>query len=101
MTLRDGVNRKLDVRLASSAASASRAYNPGGVVPEVAQPAPWIFFAAALATLAALLLLPGLVRGGLGAVQGVRLGGGKRMASSGKVRLNDDSRSSQGRVRLH
>jgi len=101
LTLRDGVNRTLDVWLASSAASASRAYNPGGVVPEVPRLAPWTLFAAALAILAAMVMLPGLVRGGLAVVQGVRLGGRRPSAKAGKVRLHDEVPSSQGRVRLH
>ena len=101
MTLRDGVNRTLDVRLASSAASASRAYNPGGVVPEVAQPASWPLFGLALAGLAALLLLPGLFRLGVGAARNLPVRT-RRTTSRVKVRLNDEARpADHGRIRLH
>ena len=100
LTLRDGVNRTLDVRLASSAASASRAYNPGGVVPEVAQPASWPMFGLALAALAGLVLLPGLLRRGAGAARNFPALA-KRGASRGKVRLHDEPRPAEhGRIRL-
>jgi len=100
MTLRDGVNRTLDVRLASSAASASRAYNPGGVVPEVAQPASWPLFGLVLAGLAALLLLPDLFRLGVGAARNLPVRA-RRTTSRGRVRLNDEARpADHGRIRL-
>jgi VWFA-related protein len=100
LTLRDGVNRTLDVRLASSAASASRAYNPGGVVPEVAQPASWPLFGLGLAALAGLVLLPGLLRRGAGAARNLPALA-KRGASRGKVRLHDEPRpADHGRIRL-
>ncbi len=101
LTLRDGVNRTLDVRLASSAASASRAYNPGGVVPEVAQPASWPLFGLALAGLVALLLLPGLLRLGANAARNLPAIP-KGTSSRAKVRLHDEpTPADRGRVRLH
>lgn len=61
--IRDGVNRGLSVSLSGSAAPAGeRRYNPGGVVPEVAEPASWGSFALILAALAALLFVPAAVR---------------------------------------
>jgi VWFA-related protein len=104
--LRDGVNRTLDVRLASSAAAASGRYNPGGVVPEVAQAAPWTGFGLALAVLAALLFLPALIRLGAGAAQNV---GGRVPAfwrsepkQTGRVRLREGpGPAERGRIRLH
>jgi hypothetical protein len=103
--LRDGVNRTLDVRLASSAAAASGRYNPGGVVPEVAQTAPWTIFGLALAVLAALLFLPTLIRRGAGAAQNVA---GRVPAfwrsepkPAGRVRLREEpAPAERGRIRL-
>ncbi len=62
--VRDGVNRGLTVGLTGpdTVVAGERRYNPGGVVPEVAEPASWSGFGLALAALAVLLLLPGLVR---------------------------------------
>lgn len=65
-TLRDGVNRSLTVSLSdeSSAAAAeleSTTYNPGGLVPEVAQPASWALFFTLLAGLILLLALPAIL----------------------------------------
>ena len=61
--LRDGVNRSLSVALApvgggSPVVNQDSRYNPGGLVPEVAQPASWPFFAAVIIGLAALVLVP-------------------------------------------
>lgn len=63
-TLRDGLNRTLQVTLVDPAGaniSAEGKYNPGGLVPEVAQTNPLPVFVAGLALLLALLLLPGLL----------------------------------------
>ena len=64
--LRDGVNRSLSVALIEDegepgAMSAELTYNPGGLVPEVAQKAPWSTFAILLIGLAALLFIPSLI----------------------------------------
>jgi VWFA-related protein len=59
-TLRDGVTRTIRVSLAGAAAGA-KAYNPGGVVPEVPQLAPAPIFLGGLAILLALLVIPGAV----------------------------------------
>jgi VWFA-related protein len=61
--LRDGVNRSLNVTLAPVGGGAAPAgeetrYNPGGLVPEVAEPASWTLFAAVVLGLAALVLIP-------------------------------------------
>ncbi len=64
-TLRDGVNRALSVSLkvgkAGSAVAEGSTYNPGGLVPEVAQPASWGLFLGLIGVLLVLLLLPTLV----------------------------------------
>jgi Ca-activated chloride channel homolog len=59
-TLRDGFNRTLTVTLRGTA-SANTKYNPGGVLPEVANPASWAIFFGLLAILIILLLVPGVI----------------------------------------
>jgi hypothetical protein len=96
--LRDGVNRALSVELSgrgggATVAGQSEDYNPGGLVPEVAQPAAWPLFAAVLAGLAILLLLPTVIGGLSGAI-------GRRGPKS-RVRLKDGPSSSRSpRVKL-
>ena len=105
--LRDGVNRALSVRLQSyrpvgaevgTAVDGEHRYNPGGVVPEVQEPAAWGPFAWALAALAGLLLLPGLVR--LASPRnrsGSEGGPGQDTTPKGRIRLKESTPS---RVRL-
>lgn len=68
-TLRDGVNRSLSVSLGADAVGAANGessearYNPGGLVPEVEQPAAWPLFAAIVGGLALLVALPLIVGG--------------------------------------
>jgi VWFA-related protein len=71
--LRDGVARSLSVSLsdATGAVVVSQSedgYNPGGLIPEVAQPAAWPLFFAVLGGLLLLLLIPAGIGmlGGLG-----------------------------------
>lgn len=83
-TLRDGVNRALDVSVkegsqVSSAAVEETTYNPGGLVPEVAQPASWGVFLAILAGLALLLAVPALIR---------RFAPGASKSGTGRVKLS-------------
>jgi Ca-activated chloride channel family protein len=60
--LRDGLTRHLSVSLADTQATdQAAAYNPGGLVPEVGEPAGWGLFLAVLALLIVLLFLPGLI----------------------------------------
>jgi VWFA-related protein len=100
--LRDGVNRTLEVRLETGAASASRSYNPGGVVPEVARAAPWSLFALVLAALVGLLLLPGAIRLGLDAAARLPRPSRPVPTSTRRVRLHDPSPPAErGRIRLH
>ncbi|MEX1071474.1 MAG: VWA domain-containing protein [Anaerolineales bacterium] len=61
--LRDGVNRALSVSLApigggEPVGGEDTRYNPGGLVPEVAQPASWVLFAAIVVGLALLVAVP-------------------------------------------
>jgi VWFA-related protein len=80
--LRDGVNRSLTVSLQDAALSEAVSiqdtqYNPGGLVPEVAEPAPWRLFGILTAGLLILLLLPSVVALG-GKIVGLGKGGLKR-----------------------
>lgn len=70
--LRDGVNRALTVTVsdqeeatgaiaASAAEGEQELYNPGGLVPEVAEPASWSIFFILLVALVLLLLVPTLI----------------------------------------
>ena len=56
-TLRDGLGRTLTVSLGETAFSKTK-YNPGGVIPEVANPASWTIFLAFLLILIILLFIP-------------------------------------------
>ena len=63
-TLRDGVNRALSVSLADADPTMNGVeeepivYNPGGLVPEVSEPVPLLFFGLIMAGLIVLLLIP-------------------------------------------
>jgi len=69
-TLRDGVNRSLNVSLGEAGAAGEAVYNPGGVLPEVAQPGAWLLFGSLLLGLLALLFAPIMIQ------RGVALGSG-------------------------
>jgi VWFA-related protein len=101
-TLRDGVNRTLTVSLGEAGASAAADYNPGGVVPEVPERAPWTILALALAGLLALLFAPMLISRGLEAARNpppVLSRFGKKKRS--RIRLTDQPETkTQPRVRL-
>jgi len=66
LNLRDGVLRALTVTLSDKYAGvggeSQTQFNPGGLVPEVAQPASWLLFGIILAVLLILLLVPLVVR---------------------------------------
>lgn len=84
--LRDGTNRDLTVNLTTaqgSAVAAQTHYNPGGVLPEVAQTIPWPIFGAILAVLLLLLLIPLLI-GNL--FQGGKGKSAKGFSSMGKTK---------------
>jgi tight adherence protein B len=89
-TLRDGVNRNLEVSLAGSGIAAQKAYNPGGVLPEVPTQS-WLLFGGILAGLVLLLLIPWLV--GVGARGLGGLGGGGR--KKGRVKLGGSTSGTQ------
>ncbi len=66
-SLRDGVNRALSVSLSDALNTLTGAdeelitYNPGGLVPEVSEPVPLVFFGAIMAGLIALVFVPSLI----------------------------------------
>ena len=61
-TLRDGLTRHLAVTLDDiDGAAQVGTYNPGGLVPEVGEPASWTFFLGVLGLLVLMLFLPGIV----------------------------------------
>ncbi len=66
LPLRDGVQRALTVVLADSYSGVGgrslTSFNPGGLVPEVAQPASWFVFGGILAALVVLLFIPLIIQ---------------------------------------
>ncbi|MGH2581978.1 MAG: vWA domain-containing protein [Anaerolineales bacterium] len=99
--LRDGVNRALSVELASgeiAGAGGETRYNPGGLVPEVEQPASWPLFAGLVAVLAALVIIPMVIPALRGGSQDAAAKGGTKGARpAGAVRLKPTSKP---RIRL-
>ncbi len=102
-TLRDGVNRNLAVSLTGTSLSAQKAYNPGGVLPEVPTQS-WFLFGGILLVLLLLLLVPavvGMVSRGVGGIGGgrkkgrVKLGGGSTSGSQSSA-----PSMARGRVKL-
>jgi VWFA-related protein len=65
LSLRDGVQRALTVTLSDRyigvGGQSQTSFNPGGLVPEVAQPASWVTFGIILAVLLVLLFIPVLI----------------------------------------
>jgi VWFA-related protein len=96
--LRDGVNRSLGVSLApvgggDPVANEGTRYNPGGLVPEVAEPASWPLFAALVIGLGVLVFAPMLL-GGLrsGATDGATAGKGRvktKAKTKSRIKLKD------------
>ena len=92
--LRDGVNRALSVSLSATSgilgANGERVvYNPGGLVPEVSEPASWSLFFSLLAGLVVLLLLPWAVNRVVALSQGSG-GGGRRLGKKrSRIKLKD------------
>lgn len=90
--LRDGVNRSLSVTLTDVTGSTElggeeAVYNPGGLVPEVAEPAPWPLFFTLLGGLVALLFVPLLFTSVSSVLPGKSGGGGKKKFGKKKSRI--------------
>jgi len=92
--LRDGVNRALSVSLSDPSGTGGAygervVYNPGGLVPEVSEPASWPLFFSLLAGLVVLLLLPWAVNRVVALSQGSG-GGGRRLGKKrSRIKLKD------------
>jgi hypothetical protein len=96
-SLRDGLGRVLSVQLREAPSAAAVAeYNPGGLVPEVGEPAPWPLFLAAVLGLIALAFVPAVAQRGVALVARAR-----KPASSarGRIRLQEEP-PREPRVRL-
>jgi len=103
--LRDGINRSLTVAIEESGSAAAAAmsqdeppaaagegkYNPGWLVPEVAEPASWNIFALLLVGLLLLLLVPTAI---------VLIARFFRSRREGKVKIKNSSTSKGTRVKL-
>jgi VWFA-related protein len=93
--LRDGVNRALTVSLDSQAASlfsvseGQTVYNPGGLVPEVAEPASWSLFFAVIGVLIILLFIPGIINRAVSMVPGNGRGSRKTGKKKSRIKLLD------------
>ena len=96
--LRDGVVRALSVQLREAPASQGQAqYNPGGLVPEVEETAPWPIFLAILVALIALLFAPWAVQRGVSLLP---RRGSAATARGGRIRLHEET-PREPRIRLH
>lgn len=88
--LRDGVLRALTVTLSDRyiglGGQSQTGYNPGGLVPEVTQPASWLLFGGLLAGLVLLLFIPMVIKA-LGSGKGE--GKSKKRKSKIKITLKD------------
>lgn len=95
-TLRDGVNRGLEVSINAGAASAASKYNPGGVIPEVANRSLPLFFGILIALLL-LLIVPLVISRGLKG-----FGGFRGFRKKGRVKMTQPSSPSmaKGRVKM-
>ena len=82
LSLRDGVQRALTVTLSDRysgvGGQSQTGYNPGGLVPEVAQPASWPLFFGLLAVLVVLLCIPLVIN---------RIGGKKTKKKKKKIKI--------------
>ncbi len=89
--LRDGVNRALSASLSDSPESAPDQviYNPGGLVPETSELAPWPLFFTLLAGLAALLVFPSLINGLVRIFQGSGKVKGKPAKKGSRIKFKD------------
>lgn len=93
--LRDGVNRSLGVSLApirgdgAPVANEDSRYNPGGLVPEVAQPASWPLFAAVVVGLGVLVAVPMVLTNFRSGQPSQAAAGGSRESGNGKVKLKE------------
>lgn len=88
-SLRDGLNRVLSVSLSEQAAAVPSKYNPGGLVPEVGQPASWGAFLAMLGVLVLLLFVPTIMKEVRIRRETAPANASKGTQPSGKVKLKE------------
>ena len=87
--LRDGVKRKINVKLNTAEPRyAESEYNPGGLVPEVSDPASWIVFLAIISGLIVLFIIPVIIN---------RTGHSEKL---GKIKFNKSKPKSKSRIKL-
>jgi VWFA-related protein len=99
--LRDGLNRRLTVRINDGASAAEAAYNPGGVLPEVAASPSWALFLAGLALLVGLMALPGFIRMGSDRLRKPEPSAKAGKPKAGRIRLGEEAKPpAQHRVKL-
>jgi VWFA-related protein len=91
LDLRDGVNRALTVSLVDAyqgvGGESKTSFNPGGLVPEVAQPASWMVFGIILGVLVVLLFIPVIINAFGGDSTNRKTG--KKKKSKIKITLKD------------
>lgn len=101
--LRDGVNRDLQVSLTGTGVTAQKAYNPGGVLPEVPAQS-WLLFGGILLILLLLLLVPavvGMISRGAGGLGGGRKKGRIKLSGGGSSQPQSAAPSmARGRVKI-
>ncbi len=102
--LRDGVNRALSASVEDSAGvlgsiEAPISYNPGGLVPEVSQPASFWLFLGLIALLVLLLFVPFLIQILLPKTNGDKNSKSGKKSSSG-VKLRSQSTAAKPKVKL-
>jgi VWFA-related protein len=91
LSLRDGVLRALTVRLSDRfigvGGESQTSFNPGGLVPEVSQPASWLVFGIVLAVLLVLLFIPMIINSFTN--KETKSSGPKKKKSKIKITLKD------------
>jgi VWFA-related protein len=91
LSLRDGVLRALTVRLSDRfigvGGESQTSFNPGGLVPEVSQPASWLVFGIVLAVLLVLLFIPMIINSFTN--KEAKSSGPKKKKSKVKITLKD------------
>jgi hypothetical protein len=91
LSLRDGVLRALTVRLLDRfigvGGESQTSFNPGGLVPEVSQPASWLLFGVILAVLLLLLFIPVIINSFTN--KEAKSSGPKKKKSKVKITLKD------------
>jgi VWFA-related protein len=95
-TLRDGVNRNLTVSLSNTSTIAETNYNPGGVLPEVAQSS-WLLFGSILGLLVLLLIIPFILSRGKDIFSSFKGSGSK---SKGRIKLAQPTTSKKPSIKV-